>query len=930
MSFLSNGMLSKYLTQSALQRTSLDSKASTTLPEEISSSSVISAFHEIHDLPECFIAQLNKHIDENSTYTYKTQLLQSLLTIALEIKTGVPNKEAIFNKLQEGIENCSEGLHDRCNEIILSFARPKNLAELLQLSRESLVATTASTLTDEVHAQNTITNLASGRYGVRPRNIDDPYYGGLTENFILQTLENTFAHRFTPFNIPTLICEQIITLLASHYSGKKTTKESGYQYEDYGPICETINQVFFGGNAAQHLPFTDLLLMTTKQDSDEDFVADLNWVKIKHVVFEKMLEEGFLQQDIKNITPENILELAFIDKISPQSINAVLINQMPCNPGFWNHSTLEQALETNPDLFASVLAYAINHNDSANDAFQICVNCIASGVYRKLPDRLKSKVLNPESGGNSNSPIIAALKEVHGSSFYLPDLIGQIKIEELSDTDLADIPKIFSKLTSIKCIEQLINAAQAIGDQSTRDQLIVDMLMAEYPGQGPASAIRIAAYNGHHQCIEQIINAAQAIGDQSTRDQLIVDMLMAEYPGQGPAIAIRIAAYNGHHQCIEQIINAAQAIGDQSTRDQLIVDMLMAEYPGQAPANAIRMAAYNGHHQCIEQIINAAQAIGDQSTRDQLIVDMLMAEYPGQGPANAIRMAAYNGHHQCIEQIINAAQAIGDQSTRDQLIVDMLMAEYPGRGPASAIRAAAYNGHHQCIEQIINAAQAIGDQSTIDQLIVDMLMAEYPGRGPAIAIRIAAYNGHHQCIKQLLKCVNQIQCSDLRQKTLQKLQIARHGEAAQAKHDKIIKSIKTQLSQCRTTDIQGKLLFILSKVYLRQSTPPSPLSRLLSLGRSRDKYQAIAKYIEQFNNGSTHNDQELFNGLNTAISNLNISPGEHLFACLCEISIVTKVPLSYGDKGNIIRFDLPNNVRNAFAAYRNINTTNPVALELDF
>src|SRR3990167_8245858 len=104
-----------------------------------------------------WVHRLNRHAGANATYNFKAQLLDSLkITYVKLVSIEMPSdqKTSVSVKLAEGSDNeCTPGFHDRVNELLESFIKPKNLDELLQVQRQWLVVRAAAQLIDEIKAQ---------------------------------------------------------------------------------------------------------------------------------------------------------------------------------------------------------------------------------------------------------------------------------------------------------------------------------------------------------------------------------------------------------------------------------------------------------------------------------------------------------------------------------------------------------------------------------------------------------------------------------------------------------------------------------------------------------------------------------------------------------------------------------------------------------
>lgn len=96
---------------------------------------------------EIFFKALDKHIGEQSTYTFKPQLLESLGTLYALFahpKTTHEQKQMIASGINEDVNECTPGFNNRVNFIIIRFNMPQNMDELIALARFHLVNRIAS------------------------------------------------------------------------------------------------------------------------------------------------------------------------------------------------------------------------------------------------------------------------------------------------------------------------------------------------------------------------------------------------------------------------------------------------------------------------------------------------------------------------------------------------------------------------------------------------------------------------------------------------------------------------------------------------------------------------------------------------------------------------------------------------------------------
>ena len=89
-----------------------------------------------------FFKELDRHIGERSSYTFKSVLLESLAKLYAVFKhPGTTNEQKNFiaGKIAEDVRECTPGFNDRVNFIIIRLNIPQNLDELLAQMRFNLV-----------------------------------------------------------------------------------------------------------------------------------------------------------------------------------------------------------------------------------------------------------------------------------------------------------------------------------------------------------------------------------------------------------------------------------------------------------------------------------------------------------------------------------------------------------------------------------------------------------------------------------------------------------------------------------------------------------------------------------------------------------------------------------------------------------------------
>jgi len=230
---------------------------------------------------------LNTHASTKASYSAKNSLRESLRFIyaglqgQLKSKGVVVDETSTLLKIREGLNQCTPGFHNRVNGIIANFSVPKSIDELLQEIRQSLVNRAARGISDEVHAHNNFSIVADREgYGVHPINASDPHRGGIEDNTIVDTLNETFAAHYTPFQIMQSLYEAIVGML-NDPAGPIGTKDKDGHYTtgEYEKFLDFLIQLKL---AKKDNRYEYLVL------DDDSHVTGFNWEKIKLALWTRM------------------------------------------------------------------------------------------------------------------------------------------------------------------------------------------------------------------------------------------------------------------------------------------------------------------------------------------------------------------------------------------------------------------------------------------------------------------------------------------------------------------------------------------------------------------------------------------------------------------------------------------------------------------
>ena len=230
-----------------------------------------------------FLHHLDRHAGDDSTYSLKQQLHESLKVIyatLIDPATPKDQQQALAIKLVEGAENCTPGFHDRTNECVISLSIPESLDDLLSIYRQAIVSRTANQMTDEIHAYNRFFVIAQGMgYGVRPLNPNDEYQGNIQDTVIKEKITEAFTRHYTLFNMLNSLQEQLTGYVRQKgYHGRC---EEGYHsafHSKFDKILRSIIKINF------------MELFGCDPDEDDPEIVDINWLVVKKTLLATIRE----------------------------------------------------------------------------------------------------------------------------------------------------------------------------------------------------------------------------------------------------------------------------------------------------------------------------------------------------------------------------------------------------------------------------------------------------------------------------------------------------------------------------------------------------------------------------------------------------------------------------------------------------------------
>ena len=254
-----------------------------------------------------------KHLQNN--YPLKSTLIEQLSYIyyrlqgQLDLQLNSLSQDshaAILCKLTENIENsdaCTEGFHNRINDIVASFILTHSLDQVLYCIRKTLVDKTAYELNKdgEIHTWNHIYRVANvDGLGIASNLKEDQYSGALSADLIRECLAKKFQTEFTSFTLPILAARELNQpLSALGYTGSCA---EGYTIGRVEAMQKYLEQLFFTSSTSTSSKQTSFLESCEKyfilDRTDEDFpkITDINWKNITLYFAEIFIEKNYLKK----------------------------------------------------------------------------------------------------------------------------------------------------------------------------------------------------------------------------------------------------------------------------------------------------------------------------------------------------------------------------------------------------------------------------------------------------------------------------------------------------------------------------------------------------------------------------------------------------------------------------------------------------------
>lgn len=271
--------------------------------------SVEQLIENLADITRIFSKKFETHIGADSTYELKHLLKDGLQRIYYRLNGNfdqilgpLQEKAAFIHKLYEGINNCSEGFHDRVNTLLESFNPVENFTELLYLVRKSLIEKTAiaqmhyynffRNTGNEIHTYHDFTRIAH-QEGLGVPLETDSYRGEMSWEGIRKALHTEFENHYTLFNLPTLLTDILQGLLLKvGYTGAKPIHSSytvGTEESEVEKITQLIKK--FLSSDIKNTHWKDFFII-----HDETYnIIDVNWEFIRTLFLKQLTSENYFK-----------------------------------------------------------------------------------------------------------------------------------------------------------------------------------------------------------------------------------------------------------------------------------------------------------------------------------------------------------------------------------------------------------------------------------------------------------------------------------------------------------------------------------------------------------------------------------------------------------------------------------------------------------
>lgn len=223
-------------------------------------------------------------------------------------------KEQVRQKLTTDRHASYTALHICLHEVVFSIEKPVfNFVELLQLTREHMVATFAAQLTpfkDEVETIIYTANLLG--YGVRARKAQ-LYDHNVYDDRFDDDLMSMFSSRYTPYAIPGWVCAFLKSKLSYVYTGPKgqgsqasdnASSDDAYTKSQFEDMVFTLRKFLFP--TVMQFSVDKYFIV----DDENVCVIDINWLAIQKEIFHEIATKYCYCEVLKPKTMQELV-LAF-------------------------------------------------------------------------------------------------------------------------------------------------------------------------------------------------------------------------------------------------------------------------------------------------------------------------------------------------------------------------------------------------------------------------------------------------------------------------------------------------------------------------------------------------------------------------------------------------------------------------------------------
>jgi flagellar basal body-associated protein FliL len=308
---------------------------------------------------ELFFKALERHLGEQSTYSFKPQLLDSFRTlyfIFMNPKTSDDQRYLIASRIADNVEQCTPGFHNQVNFLITLFNMPQNQDELIAQVRFKLVDKIARIIAEKntqgIHVHNRVIEVArNAGFGVWPINPGDAYFNtgsrNLSDAEIISRLRTGFDNHFQLFALLNALRAELEALIAPHgYQGKRAL-ENEYRKEEYEKFFECLNRF---------VPMQMGELLEIDEMSGK--ITDINWQYIKHQLLQKLRAEKYVTLSEEESALLDKLDKSLLDETS--SLNSTTLTPLISN-GYELVQCLEFFSEWNMEQKAALVRAYLNH-----------------------------------------------------------------------------------------------------------------------------------------------------------------------------------------------------------------------------------------------------------------------------------------------------------------------------------------------------------------------------------------------------------------------------------------------------------------------------------------------------------------------------------------------------------------------------------------